>query len=794
MADNKRANEKEPAEGVRKKFHIGAPIDPQRLEEEKRTLEELNRKPFFKRISGFSKLTGPGFLQSAVTLGAGSAGGCLIAGSTFGYRLIWVQPLAMILGMFMFFAIAKQAVAVRRRPYEAMKNELHFAFAFLFGLSALLASVIWHFPQYSLAGDVANDLAGLVTGATDPIPVWILGAVFLGFAIFVTWNYGKGIKGIRIYEKMLKMLVWLIVVAFALVVLRTGVNWKEFFSGFVPRLPRLPDGSFDHEQANLMIALLGAAVGVNMVFLYPYSLMARGWGKQHRLAYFDLLSAMFIPFILATGLVVVGTSNTLHKRGVVESGNSDGDKSVVVNVGTVTGNSNVTVNFDAIVSTELPPDVKEVSCRAEVACKEEAKGKPPRVLERKDVLITVLWSQGSRVSGLGSGVWGQGSGVRDQESGIRDQGSGIRAVAGDPTPDTRHPTPEPPNPLPTPGSPTPDTRNPKPAPRSRLPETRYPKPQTPSPLVVESRHALLTDRDKDGVPGPGDTLRYEVKIANSGHTSLLSVVFKGIPDRNTHLVPQSVQSRTITRSAVEAARVLAPVVGLTFGRLIFGVGMLAIALSTITVHMLMCAFIISEMFGIDPTGWRYRLLVLTPAIGVFGVAWKLPFGVAVFASSTCVIFLPMAYICFMVLHNKRRFMGEAMPRGGKRILWNAGMALAIAVVSIFAIVKLSMMYRDVKKRLFEPKSKVAARVEQTRQCCSGGSGLGSGVWGLGSGIRGLGSGVWDQGTWVRALAGDPKPDPRHPIPDTRNPIPEARSPKPETHPPKSTVGEGPHFK
>jgi len=463
---------------------LGKPMDPQRLEEERKVLQELNQKPFFSRIAGFSKLTGPGFIQSAVTLGAGSAGSCLIAGSQYGYRLLWVQPLAMILGMFMFFAMAKQTVAVGRRPYEAIKNELHYAFAFLFGLSALLASVIWHFPQYSLAGAVGNDLARLVTGTEDPLPAWVLGLVFLIFVTLVTWNYGRGLRGIKIYERTLKVLVWLIVVAFALVVLKTGVNWKEFFKGLVPRLPRSADGSFDREQANLMIALLGASVGVNMVFLYPYSLMARGWGKEHnRLAYFDLITGMFIPFVLGTGLMIVATSNTLHEQGV------------------------------------------------------------------------------------------------------------------------------------------------------------------------------------------------------------------------------------ITRSAVEAARVLEPLVGRIFGRVIFGLGMLAIALSSITVHMLMCAFIISEMFGVKATGWRWRLMVLTPAIGVFGVAWKeLPFGVAVFASSMCVIFLPMAYICFMVLHNRKSYMGEAMPAGAKRAFWNAGMVLAIAVVSLYAVVKLSLIYGDLKKRVIEPRMGVQGSV------------------------------------------------------------------------------------
>ncbi len=540
------ADGKQPAEELRRRFHIGSPVDPQKLEDEKRTLEELNRKPFFRRIAGFSKFTGPGFIQSAITLGAGSAGSCLIAGSTFGYRLIWVQPLAMILGMFMFFAMAKQAVVVQRRPYEAMHNELHYAFAILFGLSALLASIIWHFPQYSLAGAVANDLAGVVTRTKNPVPAWVLGPLFLGFSIFVTWNYGKGLTGIRIYEKMLKLLVWLIVVAFALVVLRTlgRINWREFLGGFVPKMPRLPDGSFDRQQANLMIALLGATVGVNMVFLYPYSLMARGWGKEHnRLAYFDLISAMFIPFVLATGLVIVATSNTLHKRGDIESGNKKGDKAVVVNVGTISGESNVTVTFDTRISEKLPRETGVLSCQVEVTGKEESKGKPPRAIERKDTVLTHLRA-GAKLEGKGE------------------------------------------------------------------PEA------TTAPLLVESHHILLTDRDKNGMPGAGDTLRYNVKITNRGPTLLSEVRFRGMPDPNTELVSQSVESRTITQNAVEAARVLAPVVGVTFGRVVFGVGMLSIALSTITVHMLICAFIISEMFGLDPTGWKYRLMVLAGWIGI----------------------------------------------------------------------------------------------------------------------------------------------------------------------------------
>ena len=47
--------------------------DPQKLEQEKAELAALESKPFGKRAAGYIKRTGPGLLQSAMTLGAGSA-------------------------------------------------------------------------------------------------------------------------------------------------------------------------------------------------------------------------------------------------------------------------------------------------------------------------------------------------------------------------------------------------------------------------------------------------------------------------------------------------------------------------------------------------------------------------------------------------------------------------------------------------------------------------------------------------------------------------------------------------
>lgn len=66
-----------------------------------------------------------------------------------------------------------------------------------------------------------------------------------------------------------------------------------------------------------MLGALGAAVGVNMTFIYPYNLLTRGWSKEYqRLKNFDLITGMFVPFVLATSLVIIAVANTLHVRGI----------------------------------------------------------------------------------------------------------------------------------------------------------------------------------------------------------------------------------------------------------------------------------------------------------------------------------------------------------------------------------------------------------------------------------------------------------------------------------------------
>ena len=53
----------------------------------------------------YAKLSGPGWLQSALTLGGGTLGSSLYLGVLSGFALLWLQPFAMLLGVVMLCAV-----------------------------------------------------------------------------------------------------------------------------------------------------------------------------------------------------------------------------------------------------------------------------------------------------------------------------------------------------------------------------------------------------------------------------------------------------------------------------------------------------------------------------------------------------------------------------------------------------------------------------------------------------------------------------------------------------------------
>lgn len=284
-------------------------------------LRELATKPLVTRLRGYAHLNGPGYMQSAMTLGGGSVASCVLMGSLLGYELLWVQPLAILLGVAVLAAIAKQTCHTREKPYGVFWRLLHPSLALLWGASALVATVIWHFPQYSLSANgvtallsgVGVDLARLDSGPRFAAQ-FAIGLSILALSAWVVSLYQSGAGGLRAYEVAIKYLVWAIVIAFAVVAFASGIDFGRFFMGVtgVSFVQRVMAEGLPPSTIRPVVGGLAAAVGINMVFLYPYSLLRKQWGPEHKeVAYFDLVAGMLVPFLIATTFMIVATANTI---------------------------------------------------------------------------------------------------------------------------------------------------------------------------------------------------------------------------------------------------------------------------------------------------------------------------------------------------------------------------------------------------------------------------------------------------------------------------------------------------
>ena len=318
------------------------PRDSAEVAAEREHLAELNRRGLGGRLWGYTKMSGPGWLQSAFSLGGGSLASSLFAGALLGYALLWVQPVAMVAGVVMLSAIGYVTLHTSGRPMEVVAKGVHPAMAWAWAIGALISSLVWVLPQYSISVDVVGDMAGREFGPGGGL---VVALILLVVVTAVAWNYGSA-KGVRIFETITRLLVAGIIVAFAVVVAAVGLRlgWAavvEGYFGFSFPLPGREAGaaagwdpvlteqvatravtpeaaagmrsSVGTEGFNLVLAGFSAAVGINMTFLFPYSIRARGWGREHAgLARFDLWTGMLIPFAIVTSLLIIASANQFY--------------------------------------------------------------------------------------------------------------------------------------------------------------------------------------------------------------------------------------------------------------------------------------------------------------------------------------------------------------------------------------------------------------------------------------------------------------------------------------------------
>ncbi|NLU66650.1 Nramp family divalent metal transporter [Streptomyces sp. HNM0574] len=256
------------------------------------------------------KRVGPGIVVAATGVGAGDLVATLIAGSKFGYTLLWAAVIGCIVKIALAEATGRWHLATGRTLFHGWRalgswTTVYFAvyvviWGFVYGATAMSASGL---PLAALFPDVLNLRAwAIISGLVGLVFVW-----FNRYAVF---------------EKVMTVLIGVMFVVTVYLAVRVAPDIGDAFAGLVPVLP---DGSLLYT-----LGLVGGVGGTITMAAYGYWVNAKGWTDSswmkmmrldNRVAY--ITTGVFVVAMLFVGAELLSASHasiTEGDKGLVDLG------------------------------------------------------------------------------------------------------------------------------------------------------------------------------------------------------------------------------------------------------------------------------------------------------------------------------------------------------------------------------------------------------------------------------------------------------------------------------------------
>lgn len=253
---------------------------------------------------------GPGIVVAATGVGAGDLVATLIAGSKFGYTLMWAAVIGCLVKISLAEAVGRWHLATGRTLFDGWRTlggwtTVYFAvyvviWGFVYGATAMSSSAL---PLVALFPDGPGlKTWAILTGLTGLVFVW-----FNRYAVF---------------EKVMTVLVGVMFVVVVYVAIRVAPDMGAAFAGL---LPVLPDGSLVYT-----LGLIGGVGGTITMAAYGYWVNAKGWSGpswmkvmriDNRVAY--VTTGIFVVAMLIVGAELLHSSQialTKGDQGLVDLG------------------------------------------------------------------------------------------------------------------------------------------------------------------------------------------------------------------------------------------------------------------------------------------------------------------------------------------------------------------------------------------------------------------------------------------------------------------------------------------
>lgn len=245
----------------------------------------------------FIKQAGPAWIVSAVACGPATMASVAIAGGKYGYGILWVVVLSAFLAFVVQYMAAKAGIIGQKGIMSIVEEKWGSPWAWLLMIDALFAT-------WLAAAVLMKSLVGvtnLIVGTDSNL--W---ALFYAALIFVLLVFG----GYKLLERVCKILVSLVVLAFVITVIKVRPDLFAMVKGLVPMIKSGAD------WALISAGIMGGAVHITIIAMHTYNVNARGWGTGHlKLARLDTFLSMFVAFGLYSVAILLASAVVLYPEG-----------------------------------------------------------------------------------------------------------------------------------------------------------------------------------------------------------------------------------------------------------------------------------------------------------------------------------------------------------------------------------------------------------------------------------------------------------------------------------------------
>lgn len=247
---------------------------------------------------------GPGIVVAATGVGAGDLVATLIAGSNFGYTLLWAAVIGCLVKISLAEAAGRWHLSTGRTLFDGWASLGRWTIWF-FGVYA----VIWGFVYGAAAmSSSALPLQALFPDVMD-LQWWAIACGLVGL-VFVWFNK------YAVFEKVMTVLVGVMFVVTVYLAIRVTPNLGDAFAGLLPVLPDEKDSVLN------TLGLIGGVGGTITLAAYGYWVNAKGWTNtgwmkvmrlDNRVAY--ITTGIFVVAMLFVGAELLHSANVAIASG-----------------------------------------------------------------------------------------------------------------------------------------------------------------------------------------------------------------------------------------------------------------------------------------------------------------------------------------------------------------------------------------------------------------------------------------------------------------------------------------------